>query len=173
MRASSILTSQHQNAGWEKQAQVRPSTGLADMKESYQMQFGANMADKWISHSLLPGFKEKAQHFMRLVQSVSEKLMMCFALGLGFPKDMFIKAHDVTRANAQTVLRMLHYFEVDSNVPVPEGYFRAGAHADWDLITLLFQPPGSSGLEICPGREVVTEFAVGNEWTPVEFAPGR
>lgn len=31
------------NAGWEKNSQVRPSTGVADRKESYQMQFGQGM----------------------------------------------------------------------------------------------------------------------------------
>lgn len=31
------------NAGWEKNSQVRPSTGVADRKESYQMQFGKGM----------------------------------------------------------------------------------------------------------------------------------
>lgn len=60
--------------------------------------------------------------------------MLCFARGLGFPDDYFIKAHDVSRPDAQSVLRLLHYFEVDKSVPVPEGYFRAGAHADWDLL---------------------------------------
>lgn len=31
------------NAGWEKNAQIRPSTGAVDCKESYQMQFGDGM----------------------------------------------------------------------------------------------------------------------------------
>lgn len=154
----------HENVGWEKNAQIRPSTGTADMKESYQMQYGAVMADKWIAEEALPGFKDSAQTFRTKAQSVSEKLMVCFARGLGFEDDYFVKAHDVSRSNAQTVLRLLHYFAVDKSVPVPEGYFRAGAHADWDFVTLLFQPPGSSGLEICPGREVFTEFGVGESW---------
>lgn len=32
-----------QNVGWEKMSQTRPSTGEADTKESYQLQFGENM----------------------------------------------------------------------------------------------------------------------------------
>lgn len=39
------FTSAH-NAGWEKNAQVRPSTGAADRKESYQMQFERNLEGK-------------------------------------------------------------------------------------------------------------------------------
>lgn len=163
----------HDNLGWEKIQQVRPSTGTADMKESYQLQFGAAMEGKWIAEDVLPEFKPSAQSFMAKAQSVSEKLMLCFARGLGFPDDTFIKAHDTSRPDCQTVLRMLHYFEVDqSKGPVPEGYYRAGAHADWDLITLLFQRPGQSGLEICPGREVVTSFGMGDVWTKVDFNPG-
>ncbi|GAB7347602.1 hypothetical protein MBLNU459_g4479t1 [Dothideomycetes sp. NU459] len=163
----------HQNVGWEKNAQVRPSTGVPDMKESYQLQHGAAMADKWLPDAALPGFRPACAAFMAAAQRVSEQLMVCFARGLGFPDDYFVAAHDVARAaHAQTVLRLLHYPAVDVRAVVPEGHFRAGAHADWDFVTLLFQPPGSSGLEICPGREVVTEFGVGESWTPVEFAAG-
>ncbi|KAH8821849.1 putative gibberellin 20 oxidase [Xylogone sp. PMI_703] len=161
------------NAGWEKNAQVRPSTGVADQKESYQMQYGDNMDGLWLPEEKLPGFRAKSEKFMKLCQGISEKLMLCFARGLGFEDDYFIKAHDVKRRNCQTVLRLLHYFEVDKSTPVPENYYRAGAHADWDFITLLFQRAGQSGLEICPGREVVTEFGVGDTWTKVDPAPGE
>jgi isopenicillin N synthase-like dioxygenase len=161
------------NAGWEKNAQIRPSTGAADQKESYQMQFGDNMKGLWPSENVLPGFKTSSLDFMRQAQGVSEKLMLCFARGLGFPDDYFIKAHNVSRPNSQTVLRLLHYFEVDKTTPVPEGYFRAGAHTDWDFVTLLFQKGGQSGLEICPGHETSTSFGIGDVWTKVEPAPGE
>lgn len=162
------------NVGWETNAQIRPSTGTADMKESYQLQFGSNMKnpDAWISDQILPGFKDKAKSFMFRTQSVSEKVMLCFARGLGFPDDYFIKAHDVSRPEAQSVLRLIHYHAQDKNEPARENFYRAGAHCDWDLLTLVFQRPGQSGLEICPGRESVTNFAIGDEWTKVDFAPG-
>lgn len=162
----------HKNVGWEKKGQVRPSTGVADQKESYQLQFGQNMADKWIAEDALPGFKTSAQTFMKKAQGLSEKLMLCFARGLGFSDDYFIKAHDTSRPECQSVLRLLHYFEVDKSQKAQENFYRAGAHADWDLLTLLFQRPGQSGLEICPGREVVTSFGIGDNWTKVDFAPG-
>lgn len=161
------------NAGWEKNAQVRPSTGVADQKESYQMQYGDNMEGLWLPEEKLPGFKEKCDVFRKACQGISEKLMLCFARGLGFEDDYFIKAHDIARRDCQTVLRLLHYFEVDKSSPVPENYYRAGAHTDWDLITLLFQRSGQSGLEICPGREVVTGFGIGDVWTKVDPAPGE
>jgi isopenicillin N synthase-like dioxygenase len=162
----------HKNVGWEKRSQVRPSTGVADQKESYQLQFGSNMIDKWISDDALPGFRQEAEAFMKKVQEVSERLMVCFARGLGFEDDYFVKVHDSTREDCQSVLRLLHYFAVDKTAQPQENFYRAGAHADWDLLTLLFQRPGQSGLEICPGREVVTSFGMGDQWTKVEFEAG-
>jgi isopenicillin N synthase-like dioxygenase len=169
----SLVPFSHSNTGWESHAQVRPSTGHPDQKESYQMQFGSAMDGKWLPETTLPGFKETSLEFMRKAQGVSEKLMVCFARGLGFEDDYFVRAHDVSRPESQTVLRLLRYFEVDKSVPVPEGYYRAGAHVDWDFITLLFQRAGQSGLEICPGREVSTSFGIGDVWTKVEPAEGE
>ncbi|KAL7625282.1 hypothetical protein AAE478_004498 [Parahypoxylon ruwenzoriense] len=164
----------HRNTGWEKRAQVRPSTGAADQKESYQMQWGdAAMAGAWLPEPALPGFRAQCAAFMRAAQRVSEMLMLCFARGLGFSDDYFVRAHDVSRPCAQSVLRLLHYFELDPATPTPDGYYRAGAHADWDFVTLLFQRPGQSGLEICPGREAFTEFGLGDTWTKVEPAAGE
>ncbi|MCJ1475947.1 hypothetical protein MMC13_004611 [Lambiella insularis] len=161
------------NVGWEKNAQIRPSTGTPDMKESYQIRWGSNMTDYWLSSEHLTDFKSTTIDFMHHIQSVSEKLMLCFARGLGFPDDFFIKAHDTTGPDSQTCFRLLHYFPVDRADPVPEGYFRAGAHADWGFLTLLFQRAGQSGLEICPGREAVTSFGMGDAWTKVEPTSGE
>ncbi|ETS85896.1 hypothetical protein PFICI_03921 [Pestalotiopsis fici W106-1] len=158
-----------QNVGYEYKSQVRPSTGAADQKESYQLQFGENMADKWISDENLPGFKDTSLQFMHQLQAVSNQLMVCLARGLGFPDEYFVQAHDVRRPNSQSTLRLLHYFETPKD---GETYHRAGAHVDWGFLTLLFQREGQSGLEICPGREVVTEWASGEAWTKVAFEPG-
>lgn len=174
------------NVGWEKNSQVRPSTGAADTKESYQLQFGENMRtggkgsggadvpeDKsmWMSEEHLPTFHTDCLRFMHRVQQVSNKLMICLARGLGFPDDYFLQSHDTSDPLCQNTLRLLHYFatpETDDG----KIYHRAGAHADWGLLTLLFQQEGQSGLEICPGREAVTEFAQGDTWTRVNFEPG-
>jgi isopenicillin N synthase-like dioxygenase len=165
---SKVPFSPKNNAGWEKNSQIRPSTGAVDRKESYQMQFGAGMEGKWLEDSDVPEFKAKALSFMRQVQQVSENLMVCFARGLGFADDYFVKAHDVRRAESQTVARLLHYFETPESPNSTEVHHRAGAHTDWDFLTLLFQKAGQSGLEICPGREVSTSFGYGDTWTKVE-----
>ncbi|KAF6820148.1 leucoanthocyanidin dioxygenase [Colletotrichum sojae] len=160
-----------QNVGWEKLSQIRPSTGAPDTKESYQIQFGENMDGLWVKDDTLPGFKDKTLDFMRRVQGISEKLMVCLARGLGFEDRYFVDWHDVSRPNSQSTLRLIHYYETpktnDGTV-----YHRAGAHADWGFLTLLFQKTGQSGLEICPGREAVTEHGLGDEWTKVDFEPG-
>ena len=137
------------------------------------MQFGTDLPGLWLSDSALPGFREEALGFMRECQKLSEKLMLCFARGLGFSDDFFVKAHDVSRSESQTVLRLLHYFALDPEVYTPADYHRAGAHVDWDFLTLLFQKRGQSGLEICPGREVSTEFGIGDVWTKVEPVEGE
>lgn len=158
------------NAGWEKNAQIRPSTGAPDHKESYQMQFGTGMNGRWLDEATLPGFKDTAYSFMRECQSVSEKLMVCFARGLGFEDDFFVKAHDISEPDSQTVGRLLHYFATPENTS-GQIWHRAGAHTDWAFLTLLFQKAGQSGLEICPGREVSTSFGYGDTWTKVNPDP--
>lgn len=114
---SQVPFSPANNAGWEKNAQIRPSTGAVDRKESYQMQFGAGMNGRWLEDEILPGFKNEALSFMRQVQAVSQKLMVCFARGLGFPDDYFIAAHDVSRPDSQTVTRLLHVSTVTLQNP--------------------------------------------------------
>ncbi|KAK4561461.1 hypothetical protein LTR86_004779 [Recurvomyces mirabilis] len=174
-----------QNVGYEFKSQVRPSTGAADQKESYQLQFGENMRDLWIDDKDISGFKSRSLAFMHQVQTVSERLMVCLARALKFQDDFFVHWHDSSKPNSQSTLRLLHYFatpETDDG----QVYHRAGAHADWvsiafsndrarvadqpqGFLTLLFQRPGQSGLEICPGREVVTDFGHGDAWTKVDF----
>jgi len=55
------------NAGWEKNTQVRPSTGTADQKESMQLQF-ARMEGLWPADADCAGFKSRAEKFMHQVQ---------------------------------------------------------------------------------------------------------
>ncbi len=50
--------------------------------------------------------------------------------------------------------------------------WRAGAHTDFDCLTLLYQQDGGDGLEVCPGREAHTSFAQADDWTPVPARTG-
>ncbi|KAG2210411.1 hypothetical protein INT46_004037 [Mucor plumbeus] len=158
------------NAGWEKLAQIRPSTGVADLKESMQLGFH-NMEDIWPSVDDSPTFRPTGERFMKQCNEVSTKLLTCLALGLGFEEDFFTKCHDIEKADCLNTLRCLHYHDITGQTFPPE-YWRAGAHTDFDTLTLLFQRPGENGLEVCPGREASTEFGHGDSWTPVNPQEG-
>lgn len=180
------------NMGWEKMAQIRPSTGTADQKESMQLQF-ARMEGMWPSEDDLPGFRERAEKFMAQVQEwvfftrarvafvhptsdmlalalfsrLSVRVMSCLAEGLGLPSDIFEKGTvDPGMGDSQSTLRLLHYHATEGKDFGPN-FWRAGAHTDFDVLTMLFQRPGEGGLEVCPGRKAVGDFAIGSVWTPV------
>eukprot|EP00271_Cylindrocystis_brebissonii_P011917 TRINITY_DN29940_c0_g1_i1.p1 TRINITY_DN29940_c0_g1~~TRINITY_DN29940_c0_g1_i1.p1 ORF type:complete len:328 (-),score=89.42 TRINITY_DN29940_c0_g1_i1:1217-2200(-) len=154
-----------QNVGWEKMGQVRPSTGTTDLKESLQMGY-CNMEGKWPADADCDGFEAFTKRFMAQVQDVSMRLLSCFAIGLDLPEDFFVEHHDPSDPGCQQTLRMLHYFDI-SGRPYDPAFWRAGAHTDFDTLTLLFQRVGQDGLEVCPGRNVSTEYAVGSVWSPV------
>lgn len=148
------------NAGWEYRAQVRPSTGTADEKESYQVT-KPHMEGLWPSDTQLPGFKRFIESFEYQCWSLGMKVLSCFALKLGFDEDFFTQRHDQDGEGYQSTLRMLHYFPLAENA-VAKNVWRAGAHTDFDCLTLLFQREGQDGLQVCPGKE-----ADSGEWTEV------
>ncbi|RZS85500.1 isopenicillin N synthase family dioxygenase [Pigmentiphaga kullae] len=154
------------NAGWEHKAQIRPSTRTPDQKESYQVT-RPRMDGLWPAEAELPGFKEATLRFERQCWEVGMRLLSCFALKLGFAPDFFTQAHDPAPAAYQSTLRMLHYFAVDPALEDELGLWRAGAHTDYDCLTLLFQRAGQAGLQVLPGKD-----AESRAWTPVAPVEG-
>ena len=154
------------NAGWEYKSQVRPSTGTADQKESYQITL-PRMANLWPDGAALPGFKAAMLAFERANWAVGMKVLSCFALKLGFSPDFFTEAHDPLSAEYQSTLRLLHYLPMTDAKPEDYTGWRAGAHTDFDCLTLLHQRTGQGGLQLCPGKE-----SAELEWTDVEPLPG-
>ncbi|KAK6359742.1 hypothetical protein TWF696_000881 [Orbilia brochopaga] len=162
-----------QNTGWEKRAQIRPSTNLPDQKESIQLQYHRRHDQSWPHvDDQIPDFHKVVSGFMEKTQAVSLKILSCLAVGLGLEEDYFAKIHDVNSDEAMTTLRLLHYHENETRA-IPDGHIRAGAHTDYDVLTLLFQRTGEDGLEVCPGRECYTSFGMGDVWTPVEANTGE
>lgn len=149
-----------ENAGWEYGAQVRPSTGKPDQKESYQIT-RPRMGPLWPSEAELPGFREAALDFEGQCWSLAMRVLSCFADGLGFERDFFTRAHDPSAPDYQSTLRLLHYFAMPPGA-LPDGVWRGGAHTDFNCLTLLFQRSGQGGLQVCPGKEVE-----GQAWTEV------
>ncbi|KAK6543081.1 hypothetical protein TWF694_007004 [Orbilia ellipsospora] len=162
-----------QNTGWEKRAQIRPSTNLPDQKESIQLQYHRRKDQTWPQvDDQIPDFHQTVAGFMEKTQVVSMRILSCLAIGLGLEEDYFTKIHDITSNEAMTTLRLLHYHETE-NRAIPDGHIRAGAHTDYDFLTLLFQRTGEDGLEVCPGRECYTSFGMSDVWTPVKASTGE
>jgi isopenicillin N synthase-like dioxygenase len=150
------------NAGWEYKSQVRPSTGTADQKESYQITL-PRMTGLWPDGDEIPGFRAAMLAFERANWALGMKVLSCFAVKLGFKPDFFTVSHDPQSSEYQSTLRLLHYLPMVNAKPEDYGAWRAGAHTDFDCLTLLHQRTGQGGLQLCPGKESA-EFA----WTDIE-----
>ncbi|WP_330307804.1 MULTISPECIES: 2OG-Fe(II) oxygenase family protein [unclassified Streptomyces] len=148
------------NSGWESMTQVRPSVGTPDQKESYQVT-RPHMEGLW-PDDVLPEFRLRALDFETRCREVAMRVLSCFADKLGFAGDFFTRAHDPQSTHYQSTLRMLHYFAIPEDAEPDPNVWRAGAHTDFDCLTLLFQRDGQGGLQVCPGKE-----AEAQEWTPV------
>ncbi len=152
------------NAGWESRAQVRPSTGTADQKESYQIT-RPHMDGLWPGEAALPDFQATMLAFEAKAWGVAMQVLSCFADRLGFDSAFFTRAHDPSRPSYQSTLRMLHYFAIEPSMRDQLGLWRAGAHTEFDCLTLLFQRTGQGGLQLLPGKDMASQ-----EWTPIEPA---
>lgn len=149
------------NAGWEFLTQVRPSVGTPDQKESYQVT-RPHMEGRWPAEEELAGFREFILGFESRCWEVAMRVLSCFADRLGFDSEFFARAHDPASDQYQSTLRLIHYFALPEELRDRPGTWRAGAHTDFDCLTLLFQRDGQGGLQVCPGRD-----ADAQEWTPV------
>ncbi len=154
------------NAGWEYRAQVRPSTGTADEKESYQFTI-PHMADLWPSDTELAGFKVILEQFEHRCWQLNMQVLSCFANKLGFSENFFTQAHNRDSQEYQSTLRLLHYLPLQDDADL-SGVWRAGAHTDFDCLTMVFQQEGQGGLQVCPGREATDT----QSWTSVEPKAG-
>ncbi|KAI5476550.1 long-chain fatty alcohol oxidase, FAO1 [Pseudohyphozyma bogoriensis] len=166
------------NMGWEYRSQIRPSTGYADPKESIQLGLGLgpDMAACWPSDEDCEGFRKGAEKFTKEVQALSIKVMEMLAEGVGLPKETLVEGsvcpEDSDKEDSMSTLRMLKYHSCEGQDLGPN-YFRAGAHADFDILTLLFQKVGQDGLELCPGRSISTDFGFGDKWTTLKIQEGE
>ncbi|MBO9479595.1 isopenicillin N synthase family oxygenase [Shimia sp. R11_0] len=139
------------NAGWEHTSQVRPSTGTADQKESYQITL-PRMAGLWPDPDALQSFKVTMLEFERQNWAVAMRVLQCFARKLDLAPSLFSVGHDPLAPEYQSTLRLLHYLPLTDADQAP-GMWRAGAHTDFDCLTLLHQRDGQGGLQICPGKD--------------------
>ena len=124
------------NTGWEFMSQVRPSTRTADQKESLP-----HMDDRWPNQTVVPEFHRIMLDFEYRAWQLGMQVLSCFAERLGFERDFFTKAHDRRQPDYQSTLRLLHYLAMPEE-DQDESLWRAGAHTDFDCLTMVFQKEG-------------------------------
>ncbi|MBD3895576.1 isopenicillin N synthase family oxygenase [Halomonas sp. ML-15] len=155
---------QGKNAGWEFKSQVRPSTQTADQKESYQITL-PHMEGLWPNQTTLAEFQRVMLDFEYQVWQLGMRVLSCVAEQMGFEKDFFTRAHDRSTPEYQSTLRLLHYLPLSPEALSDASLWRAGAHTDFDCLTMVFQREGQGGLQVCPGQEVGD--GKGPAWTSV------
>ncbi|CAD6588677.1 MAG: hypothetical protein CYPHOPRED_004479, partial [Cyphobasidiales sp. Tagirdzhanova-0007] len=151
-----------EKTGFESLNQRQPSTGLIDQKESLWLKTSSSYG--WPSKEDAGDYSEKTEQFMLKCHSLSMDILDMLEEDLGFSQGTFRKAHNINDRASLTILRSLHY------MPKPatnEEYWRCGSHADMSLLSLLFQKEGQGGLQICPGRDAITDWGMGDKWTEV------
>lgn len=167
------------NCGFEYYAQVRPSTGIADQKESLQVTARkGGMDNRW---PILPSangetFEETAQTFLKECNNLAGKLLdllqpLACPQIVNDPKKLS-GSHTLWSPEGQCTLRFIHYppqTPEQTEALLKDGYWRAGPHTDWCNLTLLFQRMGQAGLECCANPRT-EEGAEGKQlrWTKVD-----
>lgn len=160
------------NSGWEYQSQRRPSTGTLDRKESFQVTMSRmERLGLWPTDDELAAFTVTMTAFEQANHALAMRILGSFARRLGLADDFFALRHDRSSTEYQSTLRLLHYLPLDASDLAP-GEWRAGAHTDFDCLTLLHQRPGQRGLQLCPGAAAA--LAAGGElgWTDIEPTSG-
>lgn len=161
------------NSGWEFKTQKRPSTGTYDHKETYQVTITRmNEHDLWPTDDEVAGFRSTLESFEAVNHELAMRLLSSFARKLGFHDKFFTERHDPASPEYQSTLRILHYLPMAA-ADLRPGEWRAGAHTDYDCLTLLHQREGQHGLQLCPGAEAAgrdVDAPLG--WTDIEPAAG-
>lgn len=123
---------------------------------------------QWPSDDDVPNFRKTTSDFISKCEGISDKVLSCLSLALGFPENYFREAMDVNADDSLTQLRMLHYMASENAA----GTWRAGSHTDIGCLALLFQRDGEDGLEISPRRESHHPYGIGDTYFPVPAETG-
>ena len=163
----------HTNSGWEFKTQKRPSTGTFDQKETYQVTISRmDEHDLWPSEEEVGGFRSTLESFEAANRALAMQILESFARKLGFGENFFTNRHNPASPEYQSTLRILHYLPMAATDLAPDSW-RAGAHTDYDCLTLLHQRAGQRGLQVCPGADAADlDPASPLGWTDVEPTVG-
>ena len=158
------------NSGFEHMKQVRPSTGLPDVKESLQVTARADaMSGRWPPKPA--DFEARTRAFMTKSHALAARILTLLEPRAcpGQARGTLADAHTLWGPDGQCTLRHLHYppMSAERVAALPPGSWRAGAHTDWCCVTLLFQRTGEFGLECAANPRTNS-----TEWAPVDPVPG-
>ena len=118
------------NCGYEHFSQIRPSTGVADQKESIQITARAGCMD---GHWPDAEFRNATEALL----NAAHKLACCLLDLLEpmatpqVPPGTLLKSHTLWQDDGQCMLRLLHYPELeakDTEELLKQGHWRAGPH---------------------------------------------
>lgn len=178
------------NCGFEHYAQVRPSTGVADQKESLQITAReGGMNGRWPKLNNADkenAFEDTAQDLLKEANKLAGELldmlqpMACPQIDPTKEPNKLSSSHTLWSLEGQCTLRFLHYppqTPETTEALLKEGYWRAGPHTDWDNLTLLFQRVGQAGLECCANPRSAESTATAYapqplRWTKVDPVEG-
>jgi isopenicillin N synthase-like dioxygenase/tRNA(Arg) A34 adenosine deaminase TadA len=165
------------NSGYEYMTQVRPSTGLADRKESLQITARDGCMDgRWPNDT----FKSRSIALMdeshalagRIMDLLEPRAMPHHAIGMG---GTLSGSHTLWSDDGQCTLRYLHYPAAPAEDVMrlrEDGHWRAGAHTDWDNVTLLYQRPEDRGLECRANPRAIVDETKEHRWAEVDPVDG-
>jgi isopenicillin N synthase-like dioxygenase/tRNA(Arg) A34 adenosine deaminase TadA len=164
------------NCGFEHFAQIRPSTGVADQKESLQVTARDGcMEGRWPSDS----FRHTSMEFLEAAHGLAGRILSLLEpLAVPHvPPGTLAQSHNLWSHDGQCTLRYLHYPAMDTESTaklLEDGYWRAGPHTDWTNVTLLFQQPDGKGLECCanPRKAPSSSTSTPMAWTAVDPLEG-
>ncbi|EFJ07932.1 hypothetical protein SELMODRAFT_229575 [Selaginella moellendorffii] len=146
---------------------------LGDAKEGYYIRREVSGSDprakdplqgpnQWPSPDTLPEWKQTMEMYFDQAEKLSRKLIKLIALALELEESFFDKPGMFDHPMA--AVRLLHYPAQASDPE--EGFFGAGAHSDYGMLTLLASD-GVPGLQICKEKDAKEQV-----WTNVQPLKG-
>jgi isopenicillin N synthase-like dioxygenase len=132
-----------------------------DFKEAFNIGEFRDGKPQQTMPQFLEGRLDELAEFERTCKQVCDRVLDLLGLGLEVEEPNFFSSRH-TQPSGCTV-RLLHYPAIPADVDYqPEVDVRAGAHSDYGSVTLLFQRPSQSGLEIRTPEDT---------WAPVAVIP--
>lgn len=134
------------NRGWSMMGSEKldPATQQnGDFKEAFNI---AAHSDQQVPR-VLEENRELLKDFEKHCQDLCRRLFELLAIGLDLEKEYFSSKHNPSKVSG-TITRLLYYPASLQRLDDTKGDIRAGAHTDYGSVTLLFQNPGQSGLEV-------------------------